>query len=186
MYMDAWMQYNWLNNTVSGEGVTQESYKSKGITASFEVGYLFNLGENAANSWRWFIQPQLQVIAMEVKADEHTETSGTHVSGEGHNNTQTRLGVRVSADGYSDLDKGKNRVFQPFAELNWIYNNKDFGTQLDGISVKQAGAGNIAELKLGVEGQLSQRLNLWGNIAQQVGNKGYSDSTAMLGLKYSF
>ena len=50
----------------------------------------------------------------------------------------------------------------------------------------QAGTRNIGELKVGVDGQLSRNVNLWGNVAQQVGDKGYSDSSAMLGLKVSF
>ncbi|SFB36763.1 autotransporter family porin, partial [Citrobacter amalonaticus] len=42
------------------------------------------------------------------------------------------------------------------------------------------------ELKVGVEGQLSQRLQLWGNVAQQIGDNGYSDTQGMSGIKYSF
>ncbi|MFZ1872064.1 MAG: autotransporter outer membrane beta-barrel domain-containing protein, partial [Chania sp.] len=51
---------------------------------------------------------------------------------------------------------------------------------------KQDGAANIAELKMGVEGQLSKQLNLWGNVSQQVGDKGYSDTAVMLAIKYNF
>ncbi|MGS9169598.1 autotransporter outer membrane beta-barrel domain-containing protein, partial [Salmonella enterica subsp. enterica serovar Infantis] len=28
--------------------------------------------------------------------------------------------------------------------------------------------------------------NVWGNVAQQVGDTGYSDTQGMLGIKYSF
>ena len=52
--------------------------------------------------------------------------------------------------------------------------------------MKQDGAANIGEMKVGVEGQLSKRFGLWGNVVQQVGDKGYSDTSAMLGGKYSF
>ncbi|HHL2711186.1 TPA: autotransporter outer membrane beta-barrel domain-containing protein, partial [Yersinia enterocolitica] len=81
---------------------------------------------------------------------------------------------------------GKDRVFQPFIEANWVHNTEDFGTQMDGVTVTQAGAGNIAELKTGVEGQLNKRVNLWGNVSQQVGDKGYSDTAVMLGVKVNF
>jgi autotransporter family porin len=37
-----------------------------------------------------------------------------------------------------------------------------------------------------VNGQLNKNFNLWGSVGQQVGNKGYSDTTGMLGLKYLF
>ncbi|WP_404979074.1 autotransporter outer membrane beta-barrel domain-containing protein, partial [Citrobacter amalonaticus] len=45
---------------------------------------------------------------------------------------------------------------------------------------------NIGELKAGVEGQLTKNVALWGNIGQQIGDKGYSDTSAMVGIKASF
>ena len=80
----------------------------------------------------------------------------------------------------------RDRTFQPFVEVNWVHNTQDFGSQLNGVLVKQDGAASIGEMKVGVEGQLSKRFGLWGNVAQQVGDKGYSDTSAMLGGKYSF
>ncbi|WP_337262262.1 MULTISPECIES: autotransporter outer membrane beta-barrel domain-containing protein [unclassified Serratia (in: enterobacteria)] len=185
-YVDSWAQYGWFDNSVTSQGMSSEEYKSKGVTASVESGYTFKLGENTAQNMRYFIQPKAQLTWMGVKADDHREANGTWVKGEGDGNIQTRLGVKAFINGYSDQDKGKERVFQPFVEANWVHNSKDFGSNMDGVSVKQAGAANIGELKLGVEGQLSKQVNLWGNVGQQVGNKGYSDTTAMLGVKYNF
>ncbi|HHH1370360.1 TPA: autotransporter outer membrane beta-barrel domain-containing protein [Yersinia enterocolitica] len=186
LYVDSWAQYSWFNNTVNGQALAAEEYKSKGVTASVESGYTVKVGENAAKNAVYFIQPKAQVTWMGVKADDHKEANGTHVSGEGNGNIQTRLGVRAFMNGYAEQDKGKDRVFQPFVEANWIHNTKDFGTTMDGMTVKQAGAANIGELKLGVEGQLSKKVNVWGNVGQQVGNKGYSDAVVMLGVKYHF
>ncbi|CFR04988.1 autotransporter protein [Yersinia frederiksenii] len=186
LYVDSWAQYSWFNNTVNGQGLAAEEYKSKGVTASVESGYTFKMDENAAKNASYFIQPKAQVTWMGVKADDHKEANGTNVSGEGNGNIQTRLGVRAFMNGYADQDKGKDRVFQPFVEANWIHNTKDFGTTMDGMTVKQAGAANIGELKLGVEGQINKNVNLWGNVGQQVGNKGYSDTSMMLGVKYNF
>ncbi|WP_186371690.1 autotransporter outer membrane beta-barrel domain-containing protein [Yersinia alsatica] len=186
LYVDSWAQYSWFNNTVNGQDLAVEEYKSKGVTASVESGYTFKVGENAAKNASYFIQPKAQVTWMGVKADDHKEANGTNVSGEGNGNIQTRLGVRAFMSGYADQDKGKDRVFQPFVEANWLHNTKDFGTTMDGMTVKQAGAANIGELKLGVEGQLSKKVNVWGNVGQQVGNKGYSDTSMMLGVKFNF
>ncbi len=186
LYVDSWAQYSWFNNTVNGQGLATEEYKSKGVTASVESGYTFKVGENAAKNASYFIQPKAQVTWMGVKADEHKEANGTNISGEGNGNIQTRLGVKAFMNGYAEQDKGKDRVFQPFVEANWVHNTKDFGTTMDGMTVKQAGAANIAELKLGVEGQINKSVNLWGNVGQQVGNKGYSDTAVMLGVKYNF
>ncbi|MGP2427749.1 autotransporter outer membrane beta-barrel domain-containing protein, partial [Yersinia sp. 2538 StPb PI] len=186
LYVDSWAQYSWFNNTVEGQDLASEEYKSKGVTASVESGYTFKVGENAAKNATYFIQPKAQVTWMGVKADDHKEANGTNVSGEGDGNIQTRLGVRAFMKGYSDQDKGKDRVFQPFVEANWVHNTNDFGTTMDSVAVKQDGAANIAELKVGVEGQINKQLNLWGNVGQQVGNKGYSDTAVMLGVKYNF
>ncbi|PVZ85057.1 hypothetical protein C9426_21270 [Serratia sp. S1B] len=185
-YVDSWLQYSWFNNTVSGQELASETYKSKGMSASVESGYTFKLGESVANNLAYFIQPKAQLTWMGVKADDHREANGTQVKGEGDGNLQSRLGVKAFINGYSDQDKGKDRVFQPFVEANWVHNSKDFGSNLDGQSIKQDGAANIAELKLGVEGQLSKQVNLWGNVGQQVGNNGYSDTSVMLGAKYNF
>lgn len=70
--------------------------------------------------------------------------------------------------------------------MNWIRNSKDFGATLNGESVDYAGTKNIGEVKAGVEGQLNKNVTLWGNVAQQVGDKGYSDTSAMLGVKVAF
>ncbi|WP_145598961.1 autotransporter outer membrane beta-barrel domain-containing protein [Yersinia alsatica] len=186
LYVDGWAQYSWFNNTVQGEGLTSEEYKSKGITASVESGYTFKIGENKSKNETYFIQPKAQITWMGVKADEHREANGTQVSGQGDGNIQTRLGVRSYMKGHHESDNGKDREFQPFVEANWIHNTKDFGTNMNSVDVKQAGAKNIGELKLGVEGQLNKQLNVWGNVGQQLGDKGYSDTAVMLGVKYNF
>lgn len=186
LYVDGWAQYSWFNNTVKGEGLATEEYKSKGVTASVESGYTFKIGENKAKNETYFIQPKAQITWMGVKADEHREANGTQVSGQGDGNIQTRLGVRSYMKGHHASDNGKDREFQPFVEANWIHNTKDFGTTMNSVEMKQAGAKNIGELKLGVEGQLNKQLNVWGNVGQQLGDKGYSDTAVMLGVKYNF
>ncbi|MDN0105485.1 autotransporter outer membrane beta-barrel domain-containing protein [Yersinia rochesterensis] len=186
LYVDGWAQYSWFNNTVKGEGLATEEYKSKGITASVESGYTFKIGENKSKNETYFIQPKAQITWMGVKADEHREANGTQVSGQGDGNIQTRLGVRSYMKGHHAIDNDKDREFQPFVEANWIHNTKDFGTNMNSVDVKQAGTKNIGELKLGVEGQLNKQLNVWGNVGQQLGDKGYSDTAVMLGIKYNF
>jgi outer membrane autotransporter protein len=188
-YVDSWAQYGWFNNDVKGQDIQGESYKSSGITASIELGYTHKLGEYTGSQGslnEWYIQPQAQAIWMGVKADDHRESNGTRVNGEGDDNIQTRLGVRTYLKGHSKVDDGKNRTFQPFVEVNWIHNTQDFGTRMDGESVYQSGARDIGEIKTGVEGQLNNNLNLWGNVGVQVGDKGYNDAAAMVGVKYSF
>lgn len=184
-YVDTWAQYSWFDNTISGRGLESEEYDSKGFTASVESGYTWKLAELSERN-TLYIQPKAQVTWMGVKADEHKEVNGTRVEGHGDGNIQTRVGVRLFGKGHNKLDDGKGRTFQPFVEANWIHNSKDFGVSMNGESMSLKGARNIGELKGGVEGQLTKNVALWGNVAQQVGDKGYSDTSAMLGIKVSF
>jgi autotransporter family porin len=184
-YVDSWMLYNWFDNSVKGDGIAEESYKSKGITASVEAGYAFKVVEMSERS-SFYLQPKAQATWMGVKADDHKEHNGTRVVGEGDNNVQTRLGVRAYIKGHNAIDDGKNRTFEPFIEANWVHNTESYGSSMNGVSVQQAGARNLGEVKMGVDAKLNKTVNLWGNIGQQMGDKGYSDTSAMVGVKVNF
>ncbi|MCA8711578.1 autotransporter outer membrane beta-barrel domain-containing protein [Escherichia coli] len=188
-YLDTWAQYGWFDNHVKGDGLPGESWKSKGLTASLETGYTWKAGEFSGSHGslnEWYVQPQAQVVWMGVKADEHRESNGTRVESTGDGNVRTRLGVKTWIKGHNRMDDGKSREFRPFVEVNWLHNTREFGTRMNGGTVHQDGARNIGEVKAGVEGQINNRLNLWGNVGVQAGDKGYSDTSAMLGVKYTF
>ncbi|EIH0495360.1 autotransporter outer membrane beta-barrel domain-containing protein, partial [Escherichia coli] len=188
-YLDTWAQYGWFNNYVKGDGLQGESWKSKGLTASLETGYTWKAGEFSGSQGslnEWYIQPQAQIVWMGVKADKHRENNGTRVESTGDDNVRTRLGVKTWIKGHNKMDDGKSREFSPFVEVNWLHNTRDFGTRMNGVTVHQDGARNIGEVKTGVEGQINPHLNLWGNVRVQVGDKGYNDTSAMLGVKYTF
>ncbi|ABP62811.1 autotransporter outer membrane beta-barrel domain-containing protein [Enterobacter sp. 638] len=189
LHVDSWIQYSWFDNTVTGEDIDPEKYKSKGLTASLESGYTFSMGTfkgSQGSTNEWYIQPKAQVIWMGVKADSHKESNGSTVTGEGNGNIQTRAGLRTYIKGHHKMDDGKQREFEPFIEANWIHNTREFGTTMNGVSNKIDGSRNLGEIKTGVEGMINPNLNLWGNVAVQVGDKGYSDTSAMIGVKYSF
>ena len=84
------------------------------------------------------------------------------------------------------MDDNKGNEFEPFIEVNWLHNTKSFGTKMGDTKIEQAGTKNIGEIKVGVESQIKTSLNLWGNIAAQVGDQGYNDSLFMVGIKYNF
>lgn len=187
VYVDSWAQYSGFKNTVSGEGLPEEHYHSRGVSASLESGYTWKIGQFLTRQQSLetvYVQPQAQIVWMGVKADDHTESNGTQVTRDDNANVQTRLGTRLFMKGHSKGDDGKNRDFQPFVEVNWLHNSRAFSTRLNGLTVSQDGARNIGEVRTGVEGQLSQNLTAWGNVGQQIGDAGYSNTDAMLGIKY--
>lgn len=183
-YVDTWALYNWFDNKVMGQEQAAEKYKSSGITASVEAGYSFKLGESERNSY--WLQPKAQVVWMDVQADSHREANGTRVKDDTDGNLMTRLGVKAFINGHNAIDDGKSREFQPFVEANWIHNTQTASVKMDDVRNDMRGTKNIGELKVGVEGQITPRLNVWSNVAQQVGDKGYSDTRGMLGVKYNF
>ena len=188
-YLDSWAQYSWFDNHVNGQGLQGESYKSKGVSASLEAGYTRKMGEFTGSQGslnEWYVQPQAQGVWMGVKADEYRESNGTRVSSGGDGNIQTRLGVKTWIKGHNKMDDGKSREFQPFVEINWLHNSRDFGTHMNDVFVRQDGARNIGEVKAGVEGQINSFLNVWGNVGFQAGGNGYNDTSAMIGAKWTF
>ena len=184
LYVDTWLLYNWFKNSVNGDDLPSESYDSNGFTGSVESGYTFKVRESERR--KVFIQPKAQLTWMGVKADRHVERNGTRVDSTGNNNLQTRLGVRAYMQGNATQDDNKDRTFEPFAEINWIHNTQRFGVEMNNVKLSQDGARNIGEVKVGIEGQFSQRTSGWINIAQQIGDAGYNDTSGMLGIKYSF
>ncbi|MCE5165576.1 autotransporter outer membrane beta-barrel domain-containing protein [Plesiomonas sp. PI-19] len=188
-YLDSWAQYNWFNNTVKGDELQSESYRSKGVTASLEAGITHKVKslDNGDGTKRdWYIQPQAQVVLMDVHADTHQEHNGTRVTADEAANVQTRLGVKTWLKQTHTLKSGQTGEILPYAEVNWLHNRHDFGTRLDGVTVHQSGARDIGEVKVGVEGQVNSSMNVWGNVSVQAGNNGYSDTAAMLGVQWRF
>ncbi|MGL5965692.1 MAG: autotransporter outer membrane beta-barrel domain-containing protein [Kluyvera sp.] len=184
LYADSWIQYSWFNNEVDGKDQAKASYKSRGFTASLETGYIASLAQFQHSEL--YVQPQAQAIWMGVKNHTYTEDNGTHVQDIGNDNLQTRLGVRLYLKGHSSQDEGKQREFKPYVEANWIHNSQQYGVRMDGEEVSMSGTRNVGQLKLGVQGQLTPALNLWGGTAVDIGDAGYSDASAMLGVKYQF
>ncbi|WP_309297005.1 autotransporter outer membrane beta-barrel domain-containing protein [Leminorella grimontii] len=184
LYVDSWALYSWFDNEVKGDGLDTEKYKSRGVTASVESGYSFKLGEGERTSY--WLQPKAQVVWMGVSANSHTESNGTRINDDTDGNLMTRLGLRAYAKGHSAIDDGKAREFEPFVELNWLHNTENYTVAMNGENSSQKGAKDIGEAKLGIEGKLNNNFTTWANVAQQVGRDSYSDTQAMLGIKYSF
>ncbi|MEB4675484.1 ECSE_1600 family autotransporter [Enterobacteriaceae bacterium G50] len=188
-YIDSWALYNWFDNSVTSDNRSDDDYDSRGVTASIEGGYTFEAGtfsgsEGTLNTW--YVQPQAQITWMGVKDSGHTRKDGTRIETEGDGNVQTRLGVKTYLNSHHQRDEGKQREFQPYIEANWIYNSKVYAVKMDGQTVSRDGARNLGEVRTGVEAKVNNNLSLWGNVGVQLGDKGYSDTQGMLGVKYSW
>ena len=188
-YIDSWAQYSWFKNSVKGDELAYESYSAKGATVSLEAGYGFALNKSfglEAAKYTWIFQPQAQAIWMGVDHNAHTEANGSRIENDANNNIQTRLGFRTFIRTQEKNSGPHGDDFEPFVEMNWIHNSKDFAVSMNGVKVEQDGASNLGEIKLGVNGNLNSAASVWGNVGVQLGDNGYNDTAMMVGLKYKF
>lgn len=189
MYIDSWLQYNWYTHTVKGEDIASEKYQSSGSVGSVETGvdYLIARTMGSKDSeYGVFVRPQLQAIWSGIDTDDHQESNGSEIKSTEKGNVQTRAGVRIYLKNSNNIDANTEKAFEPYIEANWIHNTKNYEVSMNGVPVQQAGTKNIGELKIGVNSKLTKEINLWGHIAQDVGNNGYSSSSAMVGVRYPF
>ncbi len=82
---------------------------------------------------------------------------------------------------------GSHGVVNVTDKGHWNFNNsKVYAVKMNGQTVSRDGARNLGEVRTGVEAKVNNNLSLWGNVGVQLGDKGYSDTQGMLGVKYSW
>lgn len=178
-YSDNWLQYSVIQNTVKGDGLSGETYNSKGMTASTELGYVFKFAASEISAF--YLQPQAQIIWMDVHADDHQEANGSKVSSSGNGNIATRLGLRTSL-----ATNVSNTVIKPFVETNWLHNSKPFGASMNGVTTEMNGTKDAAELKTGISATLNRNLQVVAEASLQKGHDGYQNTGGMISLRYGF
>ena len=183
-YWDIWGQYNWFDNSVKGEQISGEYYSSRGVTGAVEGGYAYKITGNRETSvW---LQPMVQAVFMNVRSGDFREDNGTNISFNGEGNIMSRLGIRSYINRNNKLTTLSVKNFEPYIEVNYIHNTKVFGVSMNDYNIEQTGFRNNFEFKFGVNGQLSENMNSWINISHQMGGHSYSDTQAMMGIRYSF
>lgn len=183
-YVDTWLLYNWFDNTVNGQYQASEAYKSKGITAAVEAGYSLKVGES--QQLTYWIQPKAQAVWMDVQADDHRERNGTQVKADTSGNLMTSLGARAYFNRKPTVETDKMAGIQPFVEANWIHHSHSPRVTMGEVQNDVQGVKDLAELKVGVEGQLTSRLTVWGNVSGQMGSDRYRNAQGMVGVKYNW
>ncbi len=111
----------------------------KGFTVSLEAGYSWKAGEftdNYKGSHEWYVQPQLQVVRMNVKSDKYHESNGTSIENTGNGNILTRTGEQEHGLPAKTVKNTRYAVpFRPFVEAHWLHNSRVFGTSMNGVSI---------------------------------------------------
>ncbi|EKN1672800.1 AIDA-I family autotransporter adhesin YfaL/EhaC [Escherichia coli] len=167
-WLDSWLQYAWFNNDVSEHEDGADHYHSSGIIASLEVGYQWLPGRGVV------IEPQAQVIYQGVQQDDFTAANHARVSQSQGDDIQTRLGL------HSEWRTAVHVT--PTLDLNYYHDPHATEIEEDGSTISDDGVKQRGEIKVGVTGNISQRVSLRGSVAWQKGSDDFAQTAGFLSM----
>lgn len=179
-YADSWMLWNRFKNRARAVGLPAESYTSKGVTASVEVGYRIKLAER--DHVKYVLQPHVQSIYQHVKADDFNQSDGARVQFKNGARVQTVMGLRAAAH----IPTGSTAIITPYVGASWLHATKGYGVRVDGAAARMDSGRNVAQLKLGIQGALSNRLTLNADLFHNMGNQGLRQTGGNLMMNYRY
>ena len=178
-YIDLWALYGWQRNQVSGQHLPEQNYHSNTLNASLEAGYIWTPLAGSP----WYIVPQLQAIWSNYNGSTHHEpNTGLSVEPGNISGWTTRAGIRV----YGDVALSGQHTLQPFIELNWYNNSGQFSALFNQTDFSFSNTRQFGEVKLGIAGNITPALQIWGQAMTQQGENHYRAYGGELGLKYRF
>ncbi len=167
-WLDSWLQYAWFNNDVSEHEDGADHYHSSGIIASLEVGYQWLPGRGVV------IEPQAQVIYQGVQQDDFTAANHARVSQSQGDDIQTRLGL------HSEWHTAVGVT--PTLDLNYYHDPHSTEIEEDGSTISDDAVKQRGEIKVGVTGNISQRVSLRGSVAWQKGSDDFAQTAGFLSM----
>ena len=180
-YIDTWVLWNSFKNKVDVVDRNQYKYDSSGITASIEAGGDYLLNKNDQKDW--WIQPQAQLIYQNVTADDFEDAQGTGIY-HGSSNLQARLGFKTYLEIPTEV--GKETSYRPYIALNYIHNTSPYSVEIANTNYANEGSKNLGEIKLGLEGHLTQNNQVWINASYVAGSHDTQAYQGNIGWKYNF
>ncbi|HGC4062003.1 TPA: AIDA-I family autotransporter adhesin YfaL/EhaC, partial [Escherichia coli] len=167
-WLDIWLQYAWFNNDVSEHEDGVDHYHSSGIIASLEAGYQWLPGHGVV------IEPQVQVIYQGVQQDDFTAANHARVSQSQGDDLQTRLGI------HSEWRTAVHVT--PTLDLNYYHDPHSTEIEEDGSTISDDAVKQRGEIKVGVTGNISQRVSLRGSVAWQKGSDDFAQTAGFLSM----
>ncbi|HGG1478606.1 TPA: AIDA-I family autotransporter adhesin YfaL/EhaC [Escherichia coli] len=167
-WLDSWLQYAWFSNDVSEQEDGTDHYHSSGIIASLEAGYQWLPGRSVV------IEPQAQVIYQGVQQDDFTAANRARVSQSQGDDIQTRLGL------HSEWRTAVHVI--PTLDLNYYHDPHSTEIEEDGSTISDDAVKQRGEIKVGVTGNISQRVSLRGSVAWQKGSDDFAQTAGFLSM----
>ncbi|MBU5564704.1 autotransporter outer membrane beta-barrel domain-containing protein, partial [Escherichia sp. S69_ASV_4] len=143
-------------------------YHSSGIIASLEAGYQWLPGRGVV------IEPQAQVIYQGVQQDDFTAANRARVSQSQGDDIQTRLGL------HSEWRTAVHVI--PTLDLNYYHDPHSTEIEEDGSTISDDAVKQRGEIKVGVTGNISQRVSLRGSVAWQKGSDDFAQTAGFLSM----
>ena len=120
------------------------------------------------------IEPQAQVIYQGVQQDDFTAANHARVSQSQGDDIQTRLGLHSewhTADGVT-----------PTLDVNYYHDPHATEIEEDGSTISDDAVKQRGEIKVGVTGNISQRVSLRGSVAWQKGSDDFAQTAGFLSM----
>lgn len=178
-YVDSWAQYGWYDNSVQGDGLDPEKYRSQGVQASVETGYLLAFGQSATREWT--VEPQVQAVYNRYDSENHTETNGSRITGGSDDSLLSRAGVRLSNRNVND-----SNALTPYVEANWEKGQYVDSLDFNGDTVSNDAPENRYGLRVGLTGKVAKNMQIWGQAGSYIGENNYTNYQAAVGVKVNF
>ncbi|MCK0052119.1 autotransporter-associated beta strand repeat-containing protein [Salmonella enterica subsp. enterica serovar Kentucky] len=178
-YIDSWYQYGVYNNSVDNDGLSASRYDSAAHAVSLETGYRYDITLSNRNTVS--LTPQAQVTWQRYSADTVIDDGGTRISGQNDDSWTTRLGVRVDGKLYKESGR-----IQPFMEVNWLHASDNASATFGDTKVSQDLPNDRAEVKVGIQANVSERLSVYAQAAGQKGKNDYGDASFSLNMRYNW
>jgi autotransporter family porin len=176
LYVDTWMQYNWFNNSVYGDNLNTENYRSQGVQASIETGYTLPFARNETREW--VATPQAQVIYSTYDSENHTEAGGTRITNGSDDGVVSRLGIRIANRSHTTPES-----IQLYTELNWEKGKGADSLSFNGDSVSNDLPDNRYQAVVGMVGDASKYVQIWGQAGSEWGENSYSSYEGQVGVR---
>jgi autotransporter family porin len=181
-YIDAWSQYSWFRNRITGKGNISDAkkYNSSVWSNSIELGY--GLSITKGQRYQIILTPQAQftynIHNMSSLYDNKSHLSVTDDKGSG---LVSRLGARLYGLGIET-----NQMIQPYVSVDWINATAKNQLTFNGKHLKDDSTKNLIETKLGLVSYVSNHLSTSAQIGSQWGKDNYNQLQAQLTFNYNF
>lgn len=179
-YVDSWVMQGWFRNKVKGDGLAEEKYNSRSLSASLEGGYGFLLSDSGQT--RYYLQPQAQVIWSNFNASDVYEQTQTQIHKQNMNSAAYRVGLRFKAD----IEGSQGMQLAPFAELNYWRMPRISHMSFNDKSVGDPMPKHVMATTLGLNAQLSKSTSAFGRVSYMMGSEKYRESNFQLGIRYAW